>query len=400
MRLPSYEELSKEQDAICVFAPLDGATLVSGPPGTGKTVVAFYRAAVAAEKKQTPRLIMYNKVLRKYSSNASKKQKAKDVDTFDAWFGGWWKSVFGNYYPQVAKYSPDWQRIIDGTLSLAKNEGARRRALERWGHLIIDEGQDFANGFYDLAALILYQASVSEASGVALTVLADENQRINADKNSSLSEIEKCLCIPPGRHYFLRRNYRNTFEIARAAAHFYCGLRTGIPDFPEGRHGNVPRMVRADDLDASVDMIRKFVENQSDLEVAVFLPTKTLQKEYYNKLKHRLKGLRGVRVQRYTSDDKNYGDANALVFDQPGTVTVLCDKSSKGLEFDAVFIPEIQSRNWDPAAITRARMEFYVLASRARHHLTFLYSAGANDQVPILAQFPGRESNLLEWSDG
>jgi transcriptional regulator with AAA-type ATPase domain len=41
MRTPSYEELSKEQDAVCVLAPLDKATMVFGPPGTGKTVVAF-----------------------------------------------------------------------------------------------------------------------------------------------------------------------------------------------------------------------------------------------------------------------------------------------------------------------------------------------------------------------
>jgi transcriptional regulator with AAA-type ATPase domain len=75
MRTPSYEELSKEQDAICVLAPLDEATLVTGPPGTGKTVVAFYRAETAARKGQSPRLVMYNNVLYRYSGNASKNEK-------------------------------------------------------------------------------------------------------------------------------------------------------------------------------------------------------------------------------------------------------------------------------------------------------------------------------------
>ena len=147
MRTPSYEDLSKEQDAICVFAPLDGATLVSGPPSTGKTVVAFYRAEVAAKKQQTPRLVMYNNVLWKYSSNASKNKKVKDgVDTYFHWFGGWWTRVFKARYPQVAPYSPDWEKMIPQTFSLATDASARQRAFEQWGHLIIDEGQDFAKG--------------------------------------------------------------------------------------------------------------------------------------------------------------------------------------------------------------------------------------------------------------
>lgn len=401
MRTPSYEDLSKEQDAICVLAPLDGATLVSGPPGTGKTVVAFYRAEVAAKKQQTPRLIMYNNVLWKYSSNASRNKKVKEgVNTFFSWFGSWWIKTFKAKYVQVAPYCPDWDKMLPLVFSLATDAAARQRACEQWGHLIIDEGQDFAKGFYQIAAVVLAHASANGASGVAVTVLADENQRLSADKNSCLAEIESSLAIPPARHYTLKKNYRNTYEIARAAAHFYCGLRSGIPALPDGRHGNTPRLVRLDDLDASVEMIRRFVANQSDLEVGVFLPNQAMQVKYYNKLVHRLKDVKGVRVQRFTSGDKEHGDAEALVFDRPGTVTVLCDNSCKGLEFDAVFIPELQARRWDPAAIDHMRMQFYVLSSRARQHLTFLYSAKAGEQVPILDHFPGRDTGLLEWIDG
>lgn len=401
MKTPSYEDLSKEQDAICVLAPLDGATLVSGPPGTGKTVVAFYRAEVAAKKQQTPRLIMYNNVLWKYSSNASKNEKVKEgVDTYFHWFGGWWKRVFNAWIPQVAPYSPDWETMIPQALALAADARAQQRAFEQWGHLIIDEGQDFAKGFYQIAAVVLAHASANGATGVAVTVLADENQRLSADKNSCLAEIESSLAIPSARHYTLKKNYRNTYEIAQAAAHFYCGLRSGIPTLPDGRHGNTPRLVRLDDLDASVEMVRRFVVNQSDLEVGVFLPTKAMQTKYYNKLVYRLKDVKGVHVQRFTSGDKEHGDADDLVFDRPGTVTVLCDNSCKGLEFDAVFVPEIQARRWDPAAIDHMRMQFYVLSSRARQHLTFMYSAKVGEPVPILDHFPGRNTGLLEWIDG
>ena len=401
MKTPTYEDLSKEQDAICVLAPLDGATLVSGPPGTGKTVVAFYRAEVAAKKQQTPRLIMYNNVLWKYSSNASKNEKVKEgVDTYFHWFGGWWKRVFNAWIPQVAPYRPDWETMIPQALSLAADARARQRAFEQWGHLIIDEGQDFAKGFYQIAAVVLAHASANGAKGVAVTVLADENQRLSADTNSCLAEIESSLGIPSARHYTLEKNYRNTYEIARAAAHFYCGLRSGIPALPDGRHGNTPRLVRLDDLDASVEMVRRFVVNQSDLEVGVFLPTKAMQTKYYNKLVYRLRDVKGVHVQRFTSGDAEHGDADDLTFDRPGTVTVLCDNSCKGLEFDAVFVPEIQARRWEPVAIDHMRMQFYVLSSRARQHLAFMYSAKVGERVPILDHFPGRDAGLLEWIDG
>ena len=115
----------------------------------------------------------------------------------------------------------------------------------------------------------------------------------------------------------------------------------------------------------------------------MFLPNKSLQKTYFNKLDHRLKETKGVRVQRFTSGDEQHGDASDLTFDRPGTITVLCDQSCKGLEFDAVFVPELQARRWDPTSIDYLRMQLYVLSSRARGHLVFLYSANPGMKCPF-----------------
>jgi superfamily I DNA/RNA helicase len=56
-----------------------------------------------------------------------------------------------------------------------------------------------------------------------------------------------------------------------------------------------------------------------------------------------------------------------------GGITLLCYPSAKGLEFDTVFIPELQKYGDDPTNPV-ARMTFYVLISRARKNLYLSYS--------------------------
>ena len=48
MKLPSSTDLSEEQNEI-YWQPLDSRMLVTGPPGTGKTVMALYRGQMVAK---------------------------------------------------------------------------------------------------------------------------------------------------------------------------------------------------------------------------------------------------------------------------------------------------------------------------------------------------------------
>ena len=69
MRMPNSKEMSKEQKKIYLDAPIDGSVLVTGPPGTGKTVIAFLRAQTAEKLDEDASVVMYNKVLSRYTGN-------------------------------------------------------------------------------------------------------------------------------------------------------------------------------------------------------------------------------------------------------------------------------------------------------------------------------------------
>ncbi|MEV5898276.1 hypothetical protein [Nonomuraea fuscirosea] len=88
-------------------------------------------------------------------------------------------------------------------------------------------------------------------------------------------------------------------------------------------------------------------------------------------------------VQRYVGDSKHF---RTVDFANPG-VRVFSTFSMKGLEFDTVFLPQLELHEGDPTrAITR--MRFYVLSTRSRRELHFSY---AREQEPaIMAGIPER----------
>ena len=77
-------------------------------------------------------------------------------------------------------------------------------------------------------------------------------------------------------------------------------------------------------------------------------------------------------------------DAEVIDFDSPGIV-ILCNPSAKGLEFDTVFIPELQALRGDINS-AEFKMLFYVLVSRARDMLYLLHSG--DSEPHILDAFP------------
>lgn len=395
MRFPKISELDKDQSAIYNGAPPEGTVLIVGPPGTGKSVIAFHRAHLLQQLGRRPRVIMYNKVLARYTSGRGNVASKVKVSTLHSWAGGWWSGIVRRGYarlPTVAGdgYALDWAAMQVEAVRKASSQGGAE--VVNWGHLVIDEGQDFPPSMYACLQLTMNVANASGAEPkLAATVLADENQRLTPTKNSTINEIRQNLGLHAGdRNVFsLKKNYRNTREVAEFAGCFYVGLPTGKPDTPT-RTGDRPvvSLVAADNhkkfLSACAEKIAMYAKLRRTEEIAVLVMREAIRGSMVNRLKARLHGD-AIAIQSYSSSDEEFKDADVLAFDKPGHVTVLNAASAKGLEFDAVFVIDPGALMSAGSADINARMTLYVLCSRARSFLN----------VMLLQDDSAKE--LLQW---
>jgi superfamily I DNA/RNA helicase len=368
VRLPTFQELSKEQDAI-LNLPLEGNFLVSGPPGTGKTVMALYRAHALDVDERPTRLLMHGNVLSQYTRLAAQGLGIEaTVATFHSWFGSLWRKQYHRKVPTVRYHDPwafDWASIRTAFMS----SPPPANMLE---DVLVDEGQDLSLDFYRIIQWLARN----------ITVFADENQKL-FDDNSTLEEIEKNLGSGV-EHYRLTRNYRNTREVALLAREFYCGASTGIPDLPEDRRGDKPLLRRFPRMYEFIDYVVRYHGTWSDYTIGIVCPSKKVQQKVLNRLSD--KGL-AHKPLAYMSDEP---DHKSLDFESPG-IKIVHYRSVKGLEFDAVFAPELQQIDKDPTSAD-LRMTMYVVASRARRALEFSFT-GDGPEPGIVASI---SADLLE----
>ncbi|GIG91117.1 AAA family ATPase [Plantactinospora endophytica] len=362
LRMPELPDLTPGQREA-VSLPFESSCLVTGGPGTGKTVTAAYRAAALHASGRPTTMLMYSKVLSAYTQAAVARLCAADiVTTYHKWFYDFWRTCYGKNPPTIRRWEIDWMACLAQVVGQPPPRQEPR-------YLVIDEGQDLPKEFY----LVLRSIEPH------LTVFADENQRITASQ-STIREITTHAGIKSVTS--LSRNSRNTRPVADLANHFHPAGGSDISTLTEGP---LPRLARHDQRTEAAEHIARHEREHPAETVGVILHQANDLWSFRRLLDRRTANS----VQGYVSGRRT-GPMGDPALTGPG-IKLITAKSAKGLEFDTVFLPELQSVSGDPTT-DDTRMQMYVLVTRSRRNLTLMYTG--TGEPALIASLPKRLLDL------
>ncbi|MEV5411157.1 AAA family ATPase [Thermopolyspora sp. NPDC052614] len=345
-----YLNLFAEQSAVLDRLTEPGHHLVSGPPGSGKSLLAIHHAAALEIVGRPVTLIAHSKLLEQLLNAIGIRLGASlPIMTFHGWMHAWYRQATGESLGGARIGSFDWSRLMSAAVH---NTGRR-------GHvLVIDEAQDLPQEFFSLCRVL----------GMDVTAFADEYQRITSTQ-STLEEIERALggC---GR-LEISANLRNPRPVAELARHFYPGLHQ--PPLPH-QDGPVPVLLqRTEARRPFARWLARYTENHPKFKIGVITKYTREQKELLAELERMRPGLR-PQIYVGAAGDARYKKVD---HDRPG-LRLVNRASVKGLEFDSVIVPDAHLDAGDPTSV-ELKMLYYVLITRTRGELYICY---AGDQEP------------------
>lgn len=364
-KLPNGSDLSEEQLDI-INLRINKDWVIKGAPGTGKTVMAIYRAGQAAQmaKGRPVLMVVYNNPLMKYLSTAVKGNYYKNVvvSTYHQWIYDIYSEYRLGYVPKNGSEF-DWQKVTSDLSGIGK----------KYAHVIIDEAQDFP------IELLKILKKLSDN----MTCFIDPNQAIEIGKTNTFNTI-KTLCVEAP--YKLTNNFRNTKPIRDLSA-LYCVDGEPAPSFIPGRK---PIIIKCDSkgFDDMNQKMADIIRRNKEKDIGIIVNPISLNKTFET-MKKILP--RGIDVQMHKSMT-----ANRIDFDKSG-VKILSYGTMKGLEFDIVLLPMFDKiAMQDGGTIDKNRA--YVAVSRPLSELYLFYwnekpSAGKIDTMTALTT----HRNLLEW---
>lgn len=162
MRLPSFNDLLDEQKDVFLRNP-DDSILVVGPPGSGKTSTALWKASILAGPPYSRRVVLVtrNRLLAALATQISQDQGGPPVEslTMSSFMTQDYSRRFGRYAPQWSPFNYVWEQIIR-----EYEAAAVQPAID---HLLVDEGQNLPVHFFVWARRFMARA---------MSVFADEDQ--------------------------------------------------------------------------------------------------------------------------------------------------------------------------------------------------------------------------------
>ena len=364
-KLPNGSDLSEEQLDI-INLPVTRDWVIKGAPGTGKTVMAIYRAGQASQisKGKPVLMLVYNNPLMRFLSTAIQGNYYKNVRvlTYHQWLYNIYNEYKLGYIPKEGK-DYNWAVIASELAGVGK----------KYSHIIIDEAQDFP------VELLQILKELSDH----MTCFIDPNQAIEIGKTDTYAAI-KTLCVESP--YKLTRNFRNTKPIRDLSA-LYC--KDGEPA-PSSMPGKKPVIIKcsAGNFDDQNRRMAEIIRRNKEKSIGIIVNPKALNNTF-NSLRELLP--KDVIVQMHKAMTQSRID-----FDEPG-VKILSYGTMKGLEFDMVLLPMFDKIEMQDGGIVDANRA-YVAITRPISELYLFYwsehqSSGKIDTMTALTT----HREMLEW---
>ncbi|WP_330460411.1 ATP-binding domain-containing protein [Streptomyces sp. NBC_00820] len=338
-----HPDLTPAQRDCLDALPLEGNHVVSGRPGSGKSLLAAHRAVHLALTGRPTLLLSRSNLLRQLLRDTLHPLAIPGAPVEAATVHGWIQRRFGGDAPRTEDGWFDWTALTHQAAATLGHDDAATP------HLVVDEGQDLPPGFYRLARI----------AAASVTVFADECQRLT-ETNSTLTEITDALGRSTGRAD-LAGNHRNTREVASLAEHFRTGGRLAQMPF---RSGSLPLIRHYSGTKDLVDDIVAMAARQPRHRIGVIVNSLRTGADLMSRLERA--GL-AQEPQLYSSAAAS-GRYRDLDLTRPGVV-IVHRASAKGLDFDTVVIADTETdADKDPTSAD-LRMAYYVMITRARERL-------------------------------
>lgn len=385
--LPNIQDLSKMQERARLL-PLEGCHLIVGGPGTGKSVLALLRTRRHHRDTggQDYVFLVFNKLL----LEASRELVGGSVNAHPwiSWFRAMFKRALSQACPAVdgQSYRLDWTAIDEAIVTASEPKPPLTPFL------IIDEAQDMPKAFYHALANLDFEH---------FYVVADQNQQIT-EECSLPREIAAELDMDFDNRIVLNENYRNCDRVARLALEF-CVERPDSPcvDLPKARPCvRAPVLVDYGpdcrwDSNGLVARVLKLADRDPSKLLGIITPNNKSRERWLKALhEHPVRLDHGrPRILTYASGSDG-GDYRFC----EGGIFVLNAQASKGLEFDIVFLADIDEYPCPPGNpewVDDLKRRFYVMVSRAKEQVILLRQSCR--PCPVETILPQDQDVLRRW---
>lgn len=380
---PKFEELGAEQKNA-INLNCKNNNLIIGAAGTGKTIIAIYRAhELYRQGIRDINLLMYNRSLKMYVETVRDDMGWKDefgvytVNDFAFYklFAGSEKEPHNNgikfsYIPnkEGSKFLIDWDKAYEEY----KDDDFCFK------HIIIDEGQDFPKEFFK------FIKNIAEH----VTIFADPNQSLQEDT----CRIDEILnSINRESYYSLTLNYRNSEKLSDWTRKYCYDKSIFVESYREGEdievldydklklYENITNIVKKYSPDTNIGIVIPREDNANEKE------KRKLGNKIYDELKNALGN--DYKIEIYQNEKTNNEDIlrDNVDFTVP-SVKIFNYLTVKGLDFDVVILLdninffEIDKNNAAQLNMTIKNMNrLYVSATRAKEKLYIIYMNDKDD---------------------